>query len=64
MRSVPASAGFLAVALVLALAARLPLRDVVRATRGVLLLAGAAAAFQWWVAGSARPSRRAWTSWR
>ena len=51
VRSAPASAGFLGVALVLALVARLPLPDVVRATRGVLLLAGAAAAFQWWVAG-------------
>ena len=51
VRSAPASAAFLLIALALAALARLPMPDLARATRGVLLVAGAAAAFQWWVAG-------------
>lgn len=48
VRSMPASWVFLAVALLLALVARVRLRTLLRAARGVLLLAAFVGAFQWW----------------
>lgn len=51
VRSMPAAFGFLAVALLLALVARLPLAQLVRSTRSVLILAVIAGAVQWWFYG-------------
>lgn len=45
---------FLAITLVSAAVARVPLRSVWRAARGVLLLAAVASAFQWWWYGGAK----------
>lgn len=53
-RDVRASFVFLAVALLLALLARVPLRHLWRAARVVLLLALFVAAFQWWWYGAAK----------
>ena len=47
-RSMPASFVFLAIALAAALAARVPLRALGRATRAVLAIAVVVSAFQWW----------------
>lgn len=52
VRSMPASFGFLAVALVAALVARVRLGTLVRATRVVLFFALFAAALQWWWYGA------------
>ncbi|MBC2933299.1 energy-coupling factor transporter transmembrane protein EcfT [Nocardioides sp. zg-1228] len=48
VRDVRAAPVFLAVTLLLAVVARVPLRSVWRAARGVLLIAAVASAFQWW----------------
>lgn len=48
VRDVRAAPVFLAVTLVLAAVARVPLRSVWRAARGVLLIAVVASLFQWW----------------
>jgi biotin transport system permease protein len=48
VRDVRAAPIFLAVTLVLAAVARVPLRSVWRAARGVLLVAVVASLFQWW----------------
>lgn len=53
-RDVRASFAFLAVALLLALLVRVPLRHLWRAARVVLLLALFVAAFQWWWYGAAK----------
>ena len=47
-RSMPAAFVFLAVAVAVALLARVPLRAVGRATRAVLTIAVVVSAFQWW----------------
>jgi biotin transport system permease protein len=54
VRSMPAAWAYLAVALVVALVARLPLRLLGRAARAVLVVAVAIAAFQWWFHGRDR----------
>jgi len=54
VRSAPASAVYLGVAVALALLARLWLPDVARATRAVVLVACVAAGFQWWFYGGAK----------
>ncbi|MGB0098930.1 MAG: energy-coupling factor transporter transmembrane protein EcfT [Nocardioides sp.] len=48
VRSMPASWMFLAVALLLALVARVPVLTLARAARAILLLAAFASVFQWW----------------
>ena len=48
VRDVRAAPVFLAVTLLLAAVARVPLRSVWRAARGVLLIAVVASLFQWW----------------
>ena len=52
VRDVRAAPVFLAVTLLLAALARVPLRSVWRAARGVLLIAVVASAFQWWWYGA------------
>jgi biotin transport system permease protein len=54
VRSMPASLAFLAAALLLALVGRVSLRTLVRAARGVLLVALVVAGFQWWLSGYAK----------
>lgn len=54
VRSMPASLVFLAAALLLALVGRVSLRTLVRAARGVLLVALVVAGFQWWLSGYAK----------
>lgn len=54
VRSMPAAWAFLAVSLGLALLARVELRTLARATRGVLIIATVVAAFQWWLFGRDR----------
>ena len=51
VRDVRAAFAFLAGALLLAVAARLPVRSVTRALRTVLVIAAVAGAFQWWFYG-------------
>jgi biotin transport system permease protein len=51
VRSMPASWVFLAVALLLALVARVRLGTLARAARSILLLAAFVSAFQWWSYG-------------
>lgn len=52
VRDVRTAPVFLAITLLLAIAARVPLRSLWRATRGVLLIAVVAGAFQWWWYGA------------
>ena len=54
VRSMSASLVFLAAALLLALVGRVSLRTLVRAARGVLLVALVVAGFQWWLSGYAK----------
>ena len=54
MRSAPAAPGFLAIAVVAALMARLDLRTLGRALRTVVLFAGVFAALQWLLYGPAK----------
>lgn len=54
VRSLPAAGVFLAVTLLLAVAAQVPLRSLWRATRTVLVIAVVAGAFQWWWYGGAK----------
>ena len=54
VRSMPASLVFLAAALLLALVGRVSLRTLLRAARGVLLVALVVAGFQWWLSGYAK----------
>lgn len=54
VRSMPASVAFLAIALALALVGRVSLPTLLRAARGVLLVAVVVAGFQWWLSGYAR----------
>lgn len=54
VRSMPAAWAYLAVALVVAAVARVPLRLLVRAARAVLAVAVVIAAFQWWFHGRDR----------
>lgn len=54
VRDVRSAPVFLAVTLLLAALARVPLRSVWRAARGVLVLAAVAGAFQWWWYGGAK----------
>lgn len=54
VRDAPASLVFLAIALLLAAVARVPLRLLWRAARTILLLAVFVAAFQWWWYGLAK----------
>ena len=52
VRDVRSAPVFLAVTLLLALVARVPMRSLWRAARGVLLIAVVAGAFQWWWYGA------------
>ena len=52
VRDVRSAPFFLAVTLLLALVARVPMRSLWRAARGVLLIAVVAGAFQWWWYGA------------
>ena len=52
VRDVRSAPAFLAVTLLLAALARVPVRSVWRAARGVLLVALVASAFQWWWYGA------------
>ena len=52
VRDVRSAPVFLALTLLLALVARVPLRSLWRAARGVLLIAVVAGAFQWWWYGA------------
>lgn len=54
VRDVRSAPAFLAVTLVLAAMARVPLRSLWRAARGVLLIAVVAGLFQWWWYGGAK----------
>ena len=54
VRSMSASLVFLAAALLLALVGRVSLRTLLRAARGVLLVALVVAGFQWWLSGYAK----------
>jgi biotin transport system permease protein len=54
VRSMPWSLVFLGLALLLALAGRVSVPLLVRAARGVLLIAVVIAGFQWWLAGYAK----------
>ena len=54
VRSLPWAGVFLAIALAIALVARVPLRSLWRATRAVLVIAVVAGAFQWWWYGGAK----------
>ncbi|WP_262847742.1 energy-coupling factor transporter transmembrane component T [Mumia quercus] len=54
VRSMPAAWAYLAVALVVAAVARVPLRLLARAARAVLVVAVVIAAFQWWFHGRDR----------
>lgn len=54
VRSMPAAWMYLAVALVVAAVARVPLRLLARAARAVLVVAVVIAAFQWWFHGRDR----------
>lgn len=54
VRSMPASWVFLAIALLVAVLAKVRLGTLVRATRAVLLLAVVVAALQWWLSGRDR----------
>jgi biotin transport system permease protein len=54
VRDVRAAPVFLAVTLLLAAVARVPLRSVWRAARGVLLIAVVASLFQWWWYGGGK----------
>lgn len=54
VRDVRSAPVFLAITLLLAAVARVPLRSLWRAARGVLLLAVAASLFQWWWYGGAK----------
>lgn len=54
VRSMPAAWAYLAVALVVAAVARVPLRLLARAARAVLAVAVVIAAFQWWFHGRDR----------
>ncbi|WP_370617331.1 CbiQ family ECF transporter T component [Mumia qirimensis] len=54
VRSMPASWVFLALALVAALLARVSVGALLRAARGVLIVAVVVAAFQWWLKGPDR----------
>ncbi len=54
VRSMPASLVFLAVGLVVALVGRVSLPTLVRAARGVLVVAFVIAGFQWWLSGYAK----------
>jgi biotin transport system permease protein len=54
VRSVPWGLAFLALTLVLAAVARVPLASLWRATRGVLVIAVVAGAFQWWWYGAGK----------
>jgi biotin transport system permease protein len=54
VRDVGAAPVFLAVTLVLAAVAQVPLRSVWRAARGVLVIAVVASLFQWWWYGGAK----------
>lgn len=54
VRDVRAAPVFLLATLLLAALARVPLRSVWRAARGVLVLAAVASAFQWWWYGGAK----------
>lgn len=54
VRSMPASLVFLAVALLLALVGRVSVPTLLRAARGVLVVALVVAALQWWLSGYAK----------
>lgn len=54
VRSMPASFGYLALALGVSLVARVPLGAMLRALRGLLLLVVVISAVQWWVNGLPR----------
>jgi biotin transport system permease protein len=54
VRSMPASLLFLALAMLLALVGRVSVPTLVRAARGVLVVALVVAAFQWWLNGQAK----------
>ena len=54
VRSMPASLAFLAVALLLALVGRVSVPTLLRAARGVLVVAVVVAGLQWWLSGYAK----------
>ncbi|ANH38891.1 Energy-coupling factor transporter transmembrane protein BioN [Nocardioides dokdonensis FR1436] len=54
VRSMPASGVWLAIALLLAVLARLDLATLLRGARTILLLALVVSAFQWWIDGPAK----------